>query len=215
MSIAYTKGMMLERVKKHLNDGFASGDFTISDNEVLLYIDEQIPFVLKSQVFENAKVNGIFEVPDAYLLTYELTLTQKTSTKEWYATLPQTPLALPSGYQITDAYFTSNGSRGQALFFLSPKRTSYRNLLPKPAGIFARLEGNKIYLQSYNGSTLLNQTLNIQMPISRTASVTDVMNLPDDSISLIFDKVVAKILGRYNIPQDVVHDSLPAGNKTS
>src|SRR4051812_23990995 len=177
MSVVYSKQMLIERIKKHFNNGFPDTDFNVTENELLLYIDAAIPFALKSQVFDNAKISGNFEVPDAYLLTYQISLLQNTTTREWYGTLPQTPLALPSGYQITDAYFASPLSgKGQAVFFVSTKRISYRNLLPKPTGVFARIEGNKVYCTASNGMSLTGQDLYIQMPISRTASLTDVMN---------------------------------------
>ena len=55
----------------------------------------------------------------------------------------------------------------------------------------------------------------VQMPISRTADKDAAMYLPDDAIEMVFNKVVATILQRYQIPQDIVKDNLPPGNKTS
>lgn len=216
MAIAYTKSQIIERIRKHLNDGFPTTDFKVTDNEILLYIDAAIPFVLKGQMFDGVKITNVFEVPEAYLLTYLLTLTKYAPTNEWVATLPQTPLSLPTGYNITDAYISTPGlGRGQSVFINQTKRVAYRNNMPKPNGVFARVETNKIYLQSYNGASLNQQQLYVQMPISRTADVNDVMSLPDDAIEPIFQKVVATILQRYQIPQDIVSDNLPAGNKSS
>ena len=217
MAIAYTYSMFVERVKKHLNDGFPTTDFKVTSNEVLLYIYSAIPSVLKSQMYENAKVFNIFEVPDAYLLTYQITpLTKNAATNEWKGTLPQTPLELPSGYNITDAYVSQAGyGKGQSIIFTKTKRVPYRNNMPKMAAVYARIETNIIYLQSYNGMPLNGQTLYVQMPISRAASLSDVMSLPDGAIEPIFNKVIETILQRYKIPQDTVLDNLPAGNKTS
>lgn len=217
MAIAYTKQMFIERVRRHLANDFPNSSFSVSENEVLLYIDAAIPFVLRGQVFDNAKVTGVLDLPEAYLLTYEVTtLLQSDVTNEWYATLPQTPLALPDGYNITDAYFSRNGQgRSQSVFFVKTKRISYRENLPKPEGVFARLEGDKIYLQAKDGQMLYGETLFVQMPISRTADKNAVMNLPDDSIQPIFDNVVSRILLRWKEPQDIVKDDLAAGNKTS
>ena len=85
--------------------------------------------------------------------------------------------------------------------------------MPRPFGVSARAEGSVIYMQASDGSTLLNQQMFIQMPVSRTADVKAVMNLPDDAINGIFDSVVMKILKRFQIPIDEIKDNLPAGQK--
>ena len=215
MAIAYTKQMLIERIRRHLANDFPNSSFSISENEVLLYVDAAIPVVLRTLLFENAKVTGVLDVPEAFLVTYELTLTtQNTTTNEWSATLPQTPLALPDGYNITDAYFKVNG-KTQSLFMISTKRTTYRDNLPKPDGILGRIEGNKIYVKTAQGMMLYNEVLCVQMPISRTADKNAVMNVPDDAIEGIFNNVIAKCKDRYAMPQDIIKDDLPAGNKAS
>jgi hypothetical protein len=215
-AIIYSKAQLIERIKKHIAGDFTGNDFKITDNEVLLYIDAGIPFVLKGQMFENVKITGVFEVPDAYLVTYLISpLTRNTPTNEWVGTLPQTPLALPTGYNITDAYISQVGSSNQSIFITSGKRVPYRNNLPKPSGLFARVEYNKIYLQAPNGMPLSGQNLYVQMPISRTSDVNDAMNIPDDAIQPLFDYVVGKIAQRFSLPKDIVQDNLPSGNKSS
>lgn len=216
MSIPYTKKMFCERVVKHINDGFPNNDFKITQNEVLLYLDSAIPSVLKGQMFDNAKISQVLDVPEAYLVTYTYTVTLKQkSTNEWYVTLAQTPMALPNGYQVTDAYFSSNVGRTMSVNFVSVKRQSYKSLLAQPPVVNARIEGQTCYMQSYNGFSLLNQTFNIQFPISRTSDVNAPMNLPDEAITGMFEYTTKKIIERYSIPKDTVEDSLPAGNKTS
>lgn len=217
MAISYTKGMMIERVKKHLNDGFPGEDFNITDNEILAYIDTSIPFVMKGQMFEMAKVTGFLDVPEAYLVNYQLTISnQNSSTKEWYVTLPQTPLELPTGYDVTNVYVSDpQFGRSDNALPISNKRVGYRRFLPHPNGFWYRLEGQKMYLEASDGSALLDYTLNVQMPISRTDSINDTMSLPDGALEPLFQKTIAAILQRYQIPQDIVKDGLPAGVKTS
>lgn len=216
MALTYTKRLLIQRVSKHLNNDFAGNDFKITDNEILLYIDADIPFVMKGMMFENAKVGGVFEVPDAYLVTYDFTVaSQNNQTLEWYVTLPQPPIALPVGYDITNVYFTGNGQKSQNVYPLSNKRKAFRNMMPKPTGVFYSIEGYKMYLHGTGGETLLDFNLSVQMPISRTASLDEPMSIPDDAVQPLFEKTVASILQRYGIPQDIVQDELPAGSKTS
>lgn len=215
--VVYTKRQLVQRVIKHINDGWYGNDWKVTDNEVLLYLDSAIPFIMKGEMFEGAKVTGLFEVPDAYLVTYLITpLTKNTPTNEWVGTLPQTPVALPTGYNITDAYISATGyGRGQSIFITSTKRVPYRNNLPKPSGLFARIEFNKIYLQSSNGMSLNGQNLYVQMPISRTSDLDEPMSIPDDAIQGLFEYAVKQIVSRYAVPKDIIQDNLPAGNKTS
>lgn len=218
MAVTYSKQMFIERVKKHLANGFPHANFPITDNEIMLYIDSAIPFVMKGQMYENAKVTGIFEVPDAYQVTYNIgSVTVNNITKEWYATLPQTPLELPTGYNIISTYFydtvsflTSTPAIPRTL-----KRKNFRYLLPTPTCVYYRCEGNTILYESSNGNSFFNLEAYVVMPISRTSDKTTVMSLPDGAIEPIFQKVVATILQRYQIPQDIVKDDLPAGNKSS
>lgn len=215
-AIVYSKQMFIERVKKQIAGDFTGSDFKVTDNEILLLIDAGIPFVLKGQMFDNVKVTGVFEVPDAYITTYLISpITRNAATNEWVGTLPQTPLALPTGYNITDAYISQPNQGRQSIFITSNKRVPYRNNLPKPSGLFARVEYNKIYLQSPNGMPLNGQDLYVQMPISRTSDVNEPMTMPDDAIQPLFDYVVGKIAQRFSLPKDIVQDNLPSGNKSS
>lgn len=215
--LPYTKQAFIERVRKHLADDFPGEDFTVTDNEILLYIDTSIPSVLKGQLFETAKVTGVFDVPEAWLVTYSFTISnQSPKTLEYYVTLPQPPLALPSGYDITNVYLTDPSSgRSKNGLYVSAKRKAYRDNMPRPDGFFYSIEGKTMYLETADGSGLIGINLQVQMPISRTDDKTAAMNMPDDAIEPLFTKVVATILQRFNMPQDTVLDNLPAGNKTS
>jgi len=215
MAIAYTKQMFIERVKKHLANGFPHASFPITDNEILLLIDSNIPFVMKGQMFENSKAIGVFETPEAYIVRYELTTTQDPLTQEWVATLPQPPVALPIGYSITRAYYSIDGFETNDVIWIKGKRSGYRDLLPRPTGIYGRVINSELRLKGDANQILYGETVYVEMPTSRTVSKSDVMNLPDDAISMIFDKTILTLAQRYNLPQDIVKDDLPAGNKSS
>jgi hypothetical protein len=216
-TLPYTKAALIERIKKQLVGDFPGQDFKITTSEVLLLVDAAIPFVMKSQMFENAKITGFLETIEAYLMTYELPITlQDSNTLEWYVTLPQTPLELPTGYDITRTYVASPSTGASKNGFpIKAKRVSFREYMPVPGGFFYRLEGSLMYLKTSDGSPLSGYDLFVQMPISRTADVNAPMNMPDGAIEPIFNKVVATLIQRFQIPKDTVLDNLPAGNKSS
>jgi len=198
-------------------DDFPDAEFGATENEVLLYIDQALAFNLVGQAYNMAKIEGNLVVPDAYYTTYKLPALQQDSvTKEWYSTLPQPPISLPIGYSITNGYFADSANgKGVNVFWVKAKSAPYRDYIPKPFGVMAKIEGNKIILESTNGSLLLNENFYVTMASTRSSSLDDNLNLPDDSIEGIFNNVVMKLKDRMQIPKDVILDDIPAGNKSS
>jgi len=58
--------------------------------------------------------------------------------------------------------------------------------MPKPPGGSYKVTGSKIILMAADGSSLFGLTFYAEMASSRTDSMSDAMNLPDDAIELIF-----------------------------
>lgn len=217
MAISYSKKQLIERIQRHLNNGFPDTDFKTSSNEILLYIDEAIASDLVGRVYDGAKVEGTLAVPEAYYITYQLpALTLNTITGKWETTLPQPPVSLPLGHSISDIYFAS-GQNGVSISAIpiKSKRVAMRNNMPRPSGIFYKIEGSKLIMESSNGQPLLGQQPYATMASTRTNNINDTMNLPDDAISNVFNAVVNRLKDRMMLPIDIIKDNLPAGNKSS
>jgi hypothetical protein len=214
--VSYTKKMLVQRIRKHISNGYANDDFSTSDKEIMLYIDQALSFNVVGQVYNGAKVLGSLEVPEGYLTTYQLAaLVQNQTTGDWETTLPQPPVSLPLGYSITRCYF-ANSQYGisQEILLIKAKRAGYRNLMPKPAGAQGRVNGRKLMITANDGSPLSNLTVYAEMINTRTSSLSDELNLPDDAIEGIFNNVVAKLAQRYGMPKDIIKDDVGAGNTT-
>jgi hypothetical protein len=212
-TIVYTKSAFIERIKKHISDGFANDDLSVSDSELLLYIDSALAYNMIGQVYQNAKIEGNLAMPEAYLTTYLLSgIAQDTATGRWFVTLPQPPVSLPLGYSITRAYTAQNGMTSNDFFFIKNNRLGYRRYMPKPEGISCYPEGSTLWIEANNNLPLLNLPIYVQMAKSRTDSLSEPMNLPDDAIQMIFDKVIQELDNRYGQPRDDVKDYEPAGN---
>lgn len=212
--IAYTKGMLIERLRRHIADGFPNSSFTATESEVLLYIDQAAAFTVVGQIYGMAKVEGNLATPEGWLTTYTLSaLTQNAPSGYWQATLPQPPVSLPLGYSINRVYAAQAGS-GQSTDFLpiKAKRVGYRNLMPFPSGARYWVEGSTIWLAANDGSSLGAYTIYVQMIKTRTESLTETLNLPDDAIEGIFQNVVAKLIQRMQLPKDVIADDLPSAS---
>lgn len=217
MALTYSWIQFIQRIKRHINNNFPTSDFSVSDNEMLLYINEAMSYGLVGQVWNGAKAMGTMEVPEGYLVTFQLAaLTEDPVTKYWYSTLPQPPLSLPLGYSITRGYFgnTTDGE-GTEWVWIKAKRVGRRKSMPMQFGVRAWVENKKIYLAASDGSSLLGQTGYVQMPSTRAVNLTDAVPLPDDAQKMIFDIVVARLKERLQLPQDIIQDDLPQGNKIS
>lgn len=214
MPIQYTKKMLIERIKRHLNNGFPDQEFGVSDNEMLLYIDQALATSIIGKAYETAKIEGALAVPDAFYITSQLASPTKNSvTDNWESKLPQPPISLPLGYSISRVYFGGEASgMSEDAYPVEAKRAAYRNLLPKPSGILYTVEGDKIIFMPTNGQSLLNQTPFVSMASSRTNDPNDTMALPDDAIDGIMKEVVGMVTNRRTQQKDIVKDDQPAGN---
>lgn len=217
MAIVYSKLQLIQRIKQHIANGFPSYSFSATNNEVLLYIDTAIAFTIVGQCYAGAKLSGSLEMPEGWLITYQLApLVQDRVSKFWYSSLPQPPLSLPLGYSITDVRFGDLVlGKSKTVMPIKTKRVAYRENMPIPFGVRYWVEGSKIWLAASNGQSLLNQNVYVQMPATRTTDINAPMNMLDDAIELIFKNVTDKLIQRMQIPKDIIQDNLPAGNKSS
>ena len=67
MATPYTYKSLAQRIKRHIANGFHNSSFSITDNELYLYIDSAVAFSLVGQVYNSAKVSGVLEVPEGYI----------------------------------------------------------------------------------------------------------------------------------------------------
>lgn len=214
--IPYTKKQLIERIERHIVNGWPTSSFSVTANEILLYIDQAAAFTVIGQVYQGAKVEGNLIVPEGWLTTYSLTVAQDVPSGFWYATLPQPPVSLPLGYSISRVYAAVSGN-GQSDDFvpIESKRVGYRSLMQQTPGARYWVEGSKMWMAMSDNSSLFDFPVYVQMIKTRTESLTETLNLPDDAIEAIFQSVVAKILQRMQLPMDIIQDDLSPGNKGS
>lgn len=217
MALTYSWAQFIERCVRHINNNYPSQDFTLSDNEALLYINESMSFGIVGQVWNGAKVLGTLEMPEAYIVQFELpTLTQNTISGKWVTTLPQPPLSLPLGYSINRIYPATQGfGEGQDVIMLKAKRIGRRKNMVLQFGVYGEVNNSILSLWVSNGASLLGQKFYVDMPSTRAVNLSDQMPLPDDAADMIFTKVIARLKDRLQLPQDVIQDNLPQGNKSS
>lgn len=216
MAVPYNRKQLIQRIRKHVNNGFPDDAYATSENELMLYIDQAIAYGLVGQVWMQAKVTGLMELPEAYLMTLQLAaLAEDPNTGYWFTSLPQPPVALPLGYSIQRVYSARPGNGvSQDFFMIKGKRWGRRMNMPMPSGVLCTVDGLTLLCVASDNQPLLGVPVFVQMPITRTSDITLPMNLPDDAIESIFNSVVMQLTKRYQEPKDVINDDLPAGNNT-
>lgn len=215
--IAYTKKMLVQRLRQDIANDFPDAEFAFSEKETLLHIDQALAFNAVGSIYNGAKVLGSLEVPEGYLTRYQLSaLIQDPVSSEWYATLPQPPVSLPLGYSITRCYFASTQyGVSQEILPIKAKRAAYRNNMPRPAGAEYKISnGSTIFITANDGSPLSGLQVYVEMLNTRTSSMSDVMALPDDAIEGIYNLAYTKLTQRYKMPKDVIDDGIGGGNTT-
>jgi len=215
--IPYTKKLLVQRIRQDLANDFPDSEFSISEKEVLLHIDQALAFNIVGQIWNGSKITGAMEVPEGVLHTYELpALVQDAVTSEWYTTLPQPPVSLALGYSIPRCYFAATQfGVSQDILPISAKRASYRRNMPRPAGAEYRVDnGTKLIVTANDGSPLSNLTVYVQMIKTRTESMTEELNMPDDMIELVYNGAYNKLVQRYKMPKDIIDDQIGGGNTT-
>lgn len=205
--------MLIQRIRQHIANGWPDSSFSMTTNEVLLYIDQAIAATIIGQIYTGAKVEGNLAVPEAWLTTYLLpALAKDNITGYWYTALPQPPLSLPLGYSITRGYFASTSfGVGNDIIWIKSKRVARRKYMPKQFGVNGWVEGTTLFLEASNNTSLFGINFYITMAKSRTDSITETLNMPDDAIEAVFQSVVSKLLQRLGIPKDIVQDDISVG----
>lgn len=215
--IAYNKKQLVQRLRQDIANDFPDSEFSISENEVLLHIDQAIAYNVVGQIWATGKLNGgVIEVPEGYLKTVRLDqLVQDPVTKKWHATLPQPPVSLPLGYSITRCYFANEANGvSQEIMLIKAKRAGYRSLMAAPSGSQATINGSTIYISSNDGYPLFGLPVYVEYLFTRTDSMTEALNLPDDAIEGVYNLAYNKLVQRYKMPKDIVQDEIGAGNTT-
>ena len=119
------------------------------------------------------------------------------------------------GYSIARCYFAdSENGVSQEIVPIKSKRAGYRNLLPRPSGAQYTINGSTIYISASDGGYLGDMNVYVEMINTRTSSVLDILNLPDDAIEGIYNLAYAKLAQRYKVPKDVIADEIGGGNTT-
>ena len=215
-----TWSVFTERIKRRLFNGWQSVAENTTDREIQLYIQEAIAAVMVQRVEKNISLEGVRQVPEGFITTYSFTwsLSSNPFTVDYTRglvgiILPQPIIGLPLGYSIVEPYFGNTGQMSYPLIAVHSFQRSYYNKLPTPNfGAYYWVENNNMYIDFQGGDYTTIGTLYVPMLATRseTGNDTDIINIPDDAMSMVFDIVIKKLTERVETPSDNVNDGIYA-----
>ena len=209
-----TWAVAAERIQRRIFNGWPSIAANITANETYLYLYEAIAAVITQKSEKGLAIEGIRAIPEGFITTYTFTtLARDTTTGYYTVSLPQPPVGLPLGYSIVSPYFAQSGITSYPLIAVHPFQRGYYGKLPTPNyGAYYFVENSVMYIDMVGNDPVSAGTLYVPMqsPRSATGQDTDVINMPDEAMSMVFDMVVKKLTDRLDVPADNVNDGIYA-----
>lgn len=216
MITTLTYDTFIERIKKRLANGWPNIKFSITDNEILMYVYEATATAITMLSTQGLKLDGIRAVPEGFLTTYKIaasSFVQDTNTSYFSVAMPAPLINLPLGYSISEPYFAGAGVPGLPIILVHARQKGFWNKIPTPDyGVYAWVEGLSFIMDGRGLNLALSgQTLYLRMlsPRSATGNTSDVMTMPDEAIKMVFDLVIDELTKRLQTPKDKTNDGNP------
>jgi hypothetical protein len=204
-----TTNQMIDRVRRAFYNDYPDDASVLTDNELLLHINDAVAQVATKQANEAYAIDGIINVPDGYLTTFKITsFTRDSDTGYYSASLPHPPLGLPNNSAVSSVFFTGIKGQSRPVLYVSANEVDYfRDMPHPPKAAYYWIEGSSLYM--WVKSLLPAGTkVSVRMATHVTSNLDASINVPPDAVGLVFDIVMQKIMGRKNIKSDHVSDGV-------
>lgn len=207
-----TFGKAVERIQKFLANNYADISNNVDDNEILMYFFGAAGEIIEHDANQKYAVEGIYPGQDSFITTYTFaasTLTYDWDVGNYTLTLPFPPVNLPLGYSIKSPVFVGMGGISFPLLPIQAYQRGYDRQLPFPDfGGSYQVEGDQMTIDAPNVD-LLNSgwTLKVPMlsPRSKTGNDTDIIQMPDAALEMVFDMVVERLVNRKRQPMNTAN----------
>lgn len=209
----------IEQIQRRLQNDFPSHEFTVTDNEIGLYIYQALATVITNLANQSYAMEGLMVVPEGFISRFKFpasTFKRDADTGEYNVTLPHPPINLPLGYSIMSPFLAGAGTKSVSLIAINSFQKGYALKFAHPDyGVFYEVEGSNMILTSEDFD-LINSGLSLFVPMlsprGKTGSDTDTINASDETLAMVFDAVVARLSQRVATPRDADNDG--ANKKT-
>lgn len=198
---------MIDRVIRAYYNNYPSDEAVLTNNEVLLYINDAVATVITKQTNENYAITGIMSVPEGYITTFQITSLVKSADTGFYsASIPHPPLGLADSSGIQSCFFVGIKGQSKPVIHVSPNEVDFFRFMPSPPlGAFYWIEGTTLFV--YAKTNLPSTTkLNIRMTTMVTNDLDAPINIPPDAVDFVYTTALGKLVQRKQFSSDDVLD---------
>jgi len=204
-----TTNQMIDRVRRTYYNDYPDDASVLSDNELLLHINDAVAVVATKQANESYAITGVVNVPEGYLTTYKITsFTKDADTGYYTSTLPHPPFGLPQNSGVSSVFFAGSKGPSKPILYISANEVDYFRSMPyPPQAAYYWIEGTTLYMWVKTDLPSTSKVY-IRMATHVTSSLDASINVPPDAISMVYDLVMQKLMARKNIVSDKITDGI-------
>lgn len=199
---------MIDRVRRQYYNDYPNDSAVLSDNELLLHINDAVAEVMTKQVNDAYAITGLISTPEAYITTFKLTTFTKDDDTGYYkSTLPHPPIGLPENSGVNSVFFTGTKGQSKPILYVSPNEVDYfRNMPYPPQAAYYWIEGITMYMWVRTDLPTTTK-VNVRMATHVTSTLSAPINVAPDAIGLVFDIVMKRLMVRKQIEVDNTTDA--------
>jgi len=200
-----TRKEVVDLIRLRLAGDIPSQDFRPFPEEINLWLNPALADAMKRNYIEGVNIDGMEFVGDAFYVSVKgIALTKEDKSDYYVGLLPEMPLSLPRGYDVSSMYIeTSDNKLSRSGVRVSPQQIDFYKELPHPSNrVFFWFEGQKIYIDSF--APLDGQTARLRMAGSIDTTMTAVYPCPADYLSFVMDSIIARYA--QPVPKDESND---------
>jgi hypothetical protein len=206
---ATTRRHLIELVQRQLSGGTISQDSELTSGLINQYINSAVGYAVKAQYKEEIQLNGIENISDAFYSEFiGITITKDTVSGQYRAALPQQPVGIGAGWDISD--FMLIAGSGAKIFAkpISPREVHFLYDLDGGCDeVYFWVNGTTASLHSC--SDITKYKANVRMISSQSSDPDAPMNIPDAYLPLMIE-YIDKTLGiQMNVTIDSSEDGKP------
>jgi|SRR5882757_626108 len=199
---------VLETVQRLLLGGMASDDTELTLALINQHLNAAIGYAAKTNYKEEIELNGIENVADAFYADFKsITITKDNTTGLYTATLPQQPVGLGAGWDISTFMLITGSGAKMFAHAISPREVEFLyNTSGSCSEVFYWITGLTVSLHACKDIT--QYKANIRMISSQATDWTTPVTLPDGYLPLVVE-YMTKVLGvEVQRPIDISSDGV-------
>lgn len=211
--MATTRQYVCEQIERVLLAGMPNDEVEITPSLINSYLNGAIAAAAAQAYKESIQLEGEGTVPDGFYATYKgLAITKDNDTGWWNLTLPQQPVGLARGHNISFVFLIAGSGKKNSAYPISPTEIDFLYNLPKScADAYYWVDTNVMNL--YSCSDISKAKAIVRMIVTQSSNLTDTITMPDDYMPFVFDYMM-KVFGiMQQEPHDIANDGVPSNIK--